>query len=76
LGADGLIYQDLEDLIEAARRGNPAITEFDTSCFSGYYVTGDVSPGYLEQLAEQRSDKAKSRHAGNANKLVDLRSIG
>lgn len=76
LGADGLLYQDLEDLIEAARKGNPAITGFDTSCFSGHYVTGDVSQGYLEHLAQQRSDEARSRRAGNANKLVDLQSIG
>jgi amidophosphoribosyltransferase len=76
LGADGLIYQDLDDLIEAARRGNPTIAEFDTSCFSGHYVTGDVNQGYLEQLAQQRSDEAKSRRTGNANKLVDLQVIG
>ncbi len=76
LGADGLIYQDLEDLIESARRGNPAIAEFDTSCFSGHYVTGDVSQGYLAQLAQQRSDEAKSRRTGNANKLVDLQIMG
>ncbi|HZC02474.1 MAG TPA: amidophosphoribosyltransferase [Gammaproteobacteria bacterium] len=75
LGADGLIYQDLEDLIEAARKGNPALTRFDTSCFSGQYVTGDVNQGYLEHLALQRSDEAKSRREGSSNKLVDLQII-
>jgi amidophosphoribosyltransferase len=75
LGADGLIYQDLEDLIEAARKGNPALTQFDTSCFSGQYVTGDVNQGYLEHLALQRSDEAKSRREGSSNKLVDLQII-
>ena len=59
LGADWLIYQDLDDLIEACREGNESIEQFDTSCFSGEYVTG-VKEGYLERLQEQRSDKAKS----------------
>ena len=58
LGADWLIYQDLDDLIEACREGNPSISRFDTSCFSGEYVTG-VEPGYLERLQAQRSDQAK-----------------
>ncbi len=58
LGADWLIYQDLEDLIEACREGNESITQFDTSCFSGEYVTG-VKEGYLERLQLQRSDQAK-----------------
>jgi amidophosphoribosyltransferase len=58
LGADRLIYQDLEDLIEACREGNTGITRFDTSCFSGEYVTG-VEDGYLEELQNIRSDQAK-----------------
>jgi amidophosphoribosyltransferase len=58
LGADRLIYQDLEDLIRACREGNTGITRFDTSCFSGEYVTG-VEDGYLEDLQSRRSDQAK-----------------
>lgn len=58
LGADWLIYQDLADLIEAVRARNPALTRFDTSCFTGEYITGDVSAEYLKQLQIQRSDSA------------------
>jgi len=58
LGADRLIYQDLEDLIKACREGNTGITRFDTSCFSGEYVTG-VDDGYLDDLQSRRSDQAK-----------------
>jgi amidophosphoribosyltransferase len=58
LGADWLIYQDLEDLVEACREGNSAITRFDTSCFSGEYVTG-VEPAYLESISQLRSDQAR-----------------
>ncbi|MEJ8566819.1 amidophosphoribosyltransferase [Elongatibacter sediminis] len=60
LGADWLIYQDLPDLIEACREGNAQVSQFDTSCFSGDYVTG-VSPEYLEQLQQVRSDQARTR---------------
>jgi len=60
LGADWLIYQDLSDLIEACREGNERIVNFDTSCFSGEYITG-VQHGYLEQLQQQRSDQARTK---------------
>ena len=59
LGADWLIYQQLPELIEACREGNEQIREFDTSCFSGEYVTG-VQQGYLEKLQLQRSDQARA----------------
>jgi amidophosphoribosyltransferase len=59
IGADWLIYQDLEDLIAACKHEDARIEEFDTSCFSGEYVTGDVTPEYLERLQLERSDEAK-----------------
>jgi len=71
LGADWLIYQDLEDLTDAVRRGNPAIEQFETSCFSGQYVTGDITPEYLQQLSLQRNDDAKNRQ-GNNHLNIDL----
>lgn len=59
LGADWLIYQDLEDLEWAVQDGNEALRHFDTSCFSGEYVTG-LDPRYLHQIEQQRSDSAKA----------------
>jgi len=56
IGADGLIYQDLADLIDAVREGNPHLDEFETSCFSGHYVTGDVDQKYLRWLESRRAD--------------------
>jgi amidophosphoribosyltransferase len=50
LGADELFYQNLEDLIWAAKGGNPDIEAFDCSCFDGEYVTGSVSEDYLNTL--------------------------
>ena len=61
IGADWLVYQDLEDLVAACQHEDAQIEEFDTSCFSGEYVTGDVTPEYLEKLRLERSDEAKSR---------------
>lgn len=61
IGADWLIYQDLEDLEQAVYHEESHIDYFDTSCFSGKYVTGDVSRAYLSQLEIVRSDSAKAK---------------
>ena len=61
IGADRLIYQDLDDLVRACLHHDSQIQEFDDSCFSGRYVTGDVTPAYLARLQEERSDQAKTR---------------
>jgi len=60
IGADWLVYQDLSDLEAAVADGNEKLTRFDTSCFSGEYVTG-VEPTYLSELEFARSDKAKAQ---------------
>lgn len=59
LGADRLIYQDLEDLKNCIREGNPDIHECDTSCFDGNYITKDVTPEYLKYIEALRNDGAK-----------------
>jgi amidophosphoribosyltransferase len=59
IGADWMIYQDLEDLIEAVRKGNPSIKEFDCSCFDGKYVTQNISSDYLNRVQSIRNDSAK-----------------
>ncbi len=63
IGADWLVYQDLEDLVRAVQHHDSAVTEFDTSCFSGVYVTGDVTPEYLARLQSERSDQAKAQRS-------------
>lgn len=61
IGADRLIYQDLHGLIRSVRHSDSAVNQFDTSCFSGEYVTDDVTPEYLAALQEARSDAAKAK---------------
>ena len=64
IGADWLIYQTLEDLVRAVKHDNANIHEFDTSCFSGDYVTGDVTEEYLNKIELQRADEVKIRRDG------------
>lgn len=56
IGADWLIYQDMDDLVACSQEGNPGIQSFDCSVFNGEYITGDVDETYLSELADMRSD--------------------
>lgn len=67
IGADWLIYQDLDDLIAASREGNPDITEFECSVFTGEYITGDVDQEYLDRIDAQRNDSAKAKRNRNSD---------
>ncbi|CAB9542620.1 Amidophosphoribosyltransferase (EC [Bathymodiolus brooksi thiotrophic gill symbiont] len=67
IGADKLIYQDLQDLIWCVQQGNPDISTFDCSCFNGKYITGDVDKNYLQNIENLRSDAAKQKHSINEN---------
>jgi amidophosphoribosyltransferase len=58
LGADALVYQDLDALKDAVRRANPKLTSFETSCFDGIYITGDITSDYLRAI-ETRRDAAR-----------------
>ena len=59
IGADWLIYQNLEDLIESAQVGNPEIEKFETSVFDGKYICGSVTKDYLTNLESDRKDSSK-----------------
>src|SRR3954470_13776792 len=60
MGADALIYQDLEALKDAVRRANPKLTSFETSCFDGTYITGDVTTDYLRAIEIRRDAERDS----------------
>lgn len=61
LGADAVYYQNLEDLIWAVQAGNDDLKTFDTSCFDGQYVTGDVGEDYLRRIEVERADNNKAK---------------
>lgn len=60
IGADGLIYQNIDDLIAAVHMENPEISRFETSVFNGEYVTRDIDQEYLARLDSERNDNAKN----------------
>lgn len=75
IGADRLVYQNLDDLIAAAQEGNPHIQGFDCSVFNGEYVTGDIDDNYLDALQAARNDAAKKKKNGEGpamSTIVDL----
>tara|TARA_B100000900_G_scaffold400971_1_gene405170 strand:- start:580 stop:1275 length:696 start_codon:yes stop_codon:yes gene_type:complete len=72
LGADGLVYQDLDSLVSAAQRGNPEILAFEQSCFTGEYVTGDVTNEYLFRLSKTRSVDRNQGYKNTGETVTDL----
>ena len=72
IGADWLVYQDLQDLVRAARKGNPAIKDFDTSVFDGRYVTGDVTQNYLDDIEKLRNDTQQEQRRAADNAVIEL----
>ena len=71
IGADWLIYQTLDDLIDACSGGSRNIDTFDTSCFNGEYVTGDIDDTYLEKLENSRNDAAKTAQIKN-DEIIEI----
>ena len=74
LGADALIYQDLEALKSAVRQINPKLAHFETSCFDGNYITGDVTSDYLLAI-ETRRDAARDSGEDAEGAQLDLNLV-
>ncbi len=73
IGADALVYQDLEELKASIRELKPTLTCFDSSCFDGQYVTGDVTPEYLDAIEQAREGKIASTVVdGGDSRQLDL----
>ena len=70
IGADWLVYQRIEDLVEAVRYARHPIRRFESSCFTGDYITGDIDTGYLDALQRVRSDAAKHASAAPDDLVV------
>jgi amidophosphoribosyltransferase len=69
IGADHLVYQDIDSLIKDVCRVNPSITHYETSCFDGHYITGDVTPEYLALLEAQRHGGVPLSRARSSTQL-------
>ncbi len=75
IGADALIYQDLEALKDAVREVNPRLTSFETSCFDGHYITGDVTSDYLRTIEIRRDAARDSGDDESAQLDLNLASV-
>jgi amidophosphoribosyltransferase len=69
IGADRLIYQNLEALIADVRSVNPKVTNFEDSCFSGNYITGDVTQAYLDRIEAQRHESNRRAKVAASSQL-------
>jgi amidophosphoribosyltransferase len=69
IGADALIYQDLPALKDAVRQANPRLTSFETSCFDGVYITGDITSDYLRSIEIRRDAKRDSEDEAESAQL-------
>lgn len=75
IGADWLLYQDLEDLVTCVSDVNENIDGWECSVFTGDYVTGGIDDAYLERLDEARNDMKRSgaeSAASSDNGIIDL----
>ncbi len=72
IGADGLIYQDLADLVKVVKDNTDNIEQFDCSCFDGVYITGDVDAAYLDRIEARRGDENIEKRPPNSITQLDL----
>src|SRR5687767_1946846 len=75
IGCDELVYQDLDALIEDVRSVNPKVTSFEASCFSGVYVTGDITQEYLDGVEASRRDGERQKVAAENQLDLDLEVV-
>jgi amidophosphoribosyltransferase len=75
IGADGLIYQDLDALVRDIGLSNPSMEVFDCSCFDGKYVTGDIDEAYLARIESARGDVNKTQRPANSITQMDLNLV-
>jgi amidophosphoribosyltransferase len=73
--ADQLIYQDIEALVDDVRRVNPGVKGFEASCFSGCYITGDVTADYLAGVEAQRTHKPAAGENPPSSTQLDLNLV-
>ena len=69
IGADALIYQDLDDLKSTIIKENTSLENFDCSCFDGQYVTSDIDEIYLSKIESIRSDTEHNKQSNSSNQL-------
>ncbi|MFZ2989121.1 amidophosphoribosyltransferase [Ideonella sp.] len=70
IGADALIYQDVDAMKRVVGALNPAIKGFEASCFDGSYITGDVSVADFETMKAQRAAQGDEEEQADRTRLA------
>ncbi len=76
IGADQLVYQDVEAMKQAVRDINPALKDFEASCFDGKYITGDIDEAYLDRLETARSEADREGGGDTERSQLHLQRSG
>ena len=71
IGSDRLFYQSLDDLVKSTLMGSDLELDFDSSCFNGKYVTGNITDEYLQALHDKRNDSAK-QSSSDEDQVLDM----
>jgi amidophosphoribosyltransferase len=76
IGADAVIYLPLDKLLEAMREASQnKVTEFEASCFSGHYITGDIDEAYLAQIEARPSNVEEEGSMVEINSAVSEQNL-
>ena len=70
IGADALIYQDVNAMKRVVGALNPAVQGFEASCFDGQYITGDISAADFDAIATQRASQRPEEESPNRSRLA------
>jgi amidophosphoribosyltransferase len=70
IGADALIYQDVNAMKRVVAALNPALNGFEASCFDGVYITGDVSAADFSAMAAQRKAQGDDEESDDRTRLA------
>ncbi len=70
IGADALIYQDVNAMKRVVGALNPALNGFEASCFDGVYITGDVTAADFTAMAEQRKAQGEEEEGDDRSRLA------
>jgi amidophosphoribosyltransferase len=70
IGADALIYQDIDAMKRVVSALNPALRGFEASCFDGVYVTGDVTAADFARLEAQRLTQGDEEEGQSRSRLA------
>jgi amidophosphoribosyltransferase len=76
IGADALIYQDVDAMKRVVAALNPKVNTFEASCFDGVYITGDVTAADFLAMKEQRASSGNEDEEEGASRLALPNSAG